>query len=289
MFVLLFLFSLQGLSERNFKFWEASCHPEELSPMQVKQPKKHDSYNKLIPYISSPIPCVYIIILKQCLHCRNFLLLHICTTSKRAGCCHQSVTSPTACGRWTYMAASSHSFCHGAAPHALAGLRCISPTTLCSHLGGLLSRQHLDRSLRTTDALRTTSWSWSERSKEQWQKHLSLHLLAHLLTSGFRGAWMRGTHIGTAAAPALGNLTLGSTDSCPLLAYSFNRDSDIRLCHPGRRQRLWYESSGTNENSWQFFASITYFRMYTCAGVRACTGLPFKSVKVSKYRSTMGK
>lgn len=43
-------------------------------------------------------------------------------------------------------------FCHGAVAHALAGLWCISPTTLCVYLGGLLSRQHLDRSLRTTDA-----------------------------------------------------------------------------------------------------------------------------------------
>lgn len=38
-----------------------------LSSMQVKQPKKHDSYNKLIPYTSSPIPCVCIINLKRSL------------------------------------------------------------------------------------------------------------------------------------------------------------------------------------------------------------------------------
>ena len=99
--IFLCLFSLcKGFLEGTSSFWKPAViqkHLLVLSPMQGKQPKKYDNYNKLIPYASSPISCVYIINSKtQPLHCRNFLLLCISTTLKGARCCCQSATS---CGR----------------------------------------------------------------------------------------------------------------------------------------------------------------------------------------------
>lgn len=61
---ILFLFSLhKGFLKGTSSFGKPAVTQKNLlvlSPMQVKQPKKHDSYNKLIPYSSSPIPCVSI-------------------------------------------------------------------------------------------------------------------------------------------------------------------------------------------------------------------------------------
>lgn len=71
MFIIFLFFSLhKGFLKGTSNFGKPAVTQKNLlvlSPMQVKQPKKHDSYNKLIPYASSPIPCVFIINLKHSL------------------------------------------------------------------------------------------------------------------------------------------------------------------------------------------------------------------------------
>lgn len=64
---IIFLFSLHEGFQRDTSSFGKSAVTQNLlvlSPMQVKQPKKHDNYHKLMPYTSSPIPCVYVVNLK---------------------------------------------------------------------------------------------------------------------------------------------------------------------------------------------------------------------------------
>lgn len=118
-----------------------------LSPVQVKQPKKHDNYNKWIPYASSPIPCVYIINLKHSLFtigtssCYAFL--------PRLKEQDAAVSLFTSCGRWTYVVAASRSSAvelplvllwgYAAAPNPPHAPTCepCSPDIelICQHLG----------------------------------------------------------------------------------------------------------------------------------------------------------
>lgn len=127
---IIFLFSLHESFQRDTSSFGKSAVTQNLlvlSPMQVKLPKKHDNYHKLMPYTSSPIPCVYVVNLKcRLLTVGTSFCLSICTTSKGAGRCWHPVTS---CKRWIYVAASSHVEQHLLLPQGCAAAPHLSPST----------------------------------------------------------------------------------------------------------------------------------------------------------------
>lgn len=64
MFIIFLSSSCKGFLKNTSSFGKPAVTQKNLlvlNPVQIKQPKKHDNYNKLISHTSSPIPCVFLI------------------------------------------------------------------------------------------------------------------------------------------------------------------------------------------------------------------------------------
>lgn len=149
MFILfLFLFSLcKGFLKGTSSFGKPAVTQKNLlvlSPTQVKQPKKHDKNNKLIPYTSSPVPCVYIINLKLSLFAVGAFSCYVFVP------CLKEQDAASVC-RILWEMNLHGCFLHALLPWSCPSHSCSSLPTPCIQLRALLSRCSVDV---------PTSWSW---------------------------------------------------------------------------------------------------------------------------------